>query len=293
MKTYSKKKHELGFFQANPTPSKEELEQYYKNTYYQDCPADTYSKTYSDAELLYIKNRAAVAEKIWMNYSGKSKGTIFDIGCGEGFFANYFLKKGWEATACDFSSFGVESFNNELLPTFIRGDIFDILDNQAKNNVKYDFINFANVLEHVIDPVLGLNKIKILMDENSLLKINVPNDFSKFQDLLLGGGYIDKETWFCAPDHLNYFTFETLENLLISLDFKVIKKQADFQIESYLINENSNYCKNKDAGKQAHLSRLVIDNFLVEQGMDKYINYMEASAEIGFARSAIIYVALK
>lgn len=292
MQTYSKQKHELGFYQVCPTPSVEELEHYYRDTYFQ-CPSITYATAYSNEERIYIDNRARVAEKIWFDYSNKKSGTIFDIGCGEGFFANYFLKKGWKATACDFSSFGVESFNKELLPYLIKGDVFNVLDEQILNNQKYDFINFANVLEHVIDPILSLNKIKQLMNKNSLLKINVPNDFSKFQELLLKNGCLDRETWFYPPDHLNYFTFETLENLLISLGFNIIKKQADFSIESYLTNEHSNYSKDEKVGPQAHLSRIMIDNFLVEQGIEKYINHMQSAAELGFSRSVIIYVSIK
>lgn len=293
MQSYGKKQHELGFLQVTPTPTKAELEKYYKETYYQDCPADTYSKTYSEEELVYISNSAALAERIFADYSDKKNATLFDIGCGEGFFANYFLKKGWKVNACDFSSYGVESLNPELLEHFQRGDIFDVLDDKISENKKYDFINFSNVLEHVIDPVLSINKIKKIMDRNSLLKVNVPNDFSEFQKLLIDRKFIDKETWFCAPDHLNYFTFESLEKLLDSLGFEIVKKQADFPIEIYLVNEFSNYFKKKVVGKQAHLSRLTIDNFWVEQGLDKYINYMQSAAELGFSRSVIIYAKIK
>jgi len=185
MQTCSITKNEWGFYQASPTPTKEELEKFYKDTYFQNgTKTNAYSKTYSDIELLYIKNVAVIAEKIWMDFSGRKSASLIDIGCGEGFFANYFFQKGWATTLCDFSSYGLESFHKDLLPLLIKGDIFDTLDELAQQNFKYDFINFAKVLEHVIDPVLALKKIKELMDEKSLLKIMVPNDFSKFQDLL-------------------------------------------------------------------------------------------------------------
>ena len=73
MQTYSKEKHKLGFYQVCPIPSKEELEHYYKDTYYQER-----AEIYSTEELQFINNRAIIAEKIWMDFSDKKNGKLFN-----------------------------------------------------------------------------------------------------------------------------------------------------------------------------------------------------------------------
>lgn len=290
---FSKEKHKLGFWQVVPTPTKEDLEKYYKEKYYQECTADTYTPDYSAEEIKYFKNRAEISEIIWQNFCKENTGSFFDVGCGEGFTANYFLQKGWKVEACDFSSYGVEKHNPEILPNFIQGNIYKILDEKIKKGFNYDLINLSNVLEHVTDPIELIYSLKKIMNKKSLLRISVPNDYSAFQEFLMQNKSIDKETWFSPPDHLNYFTKESLYRLFESSGFSVIKSIADFPIEMYLVNEFSNYTKNPHAGSQAHSSRVLIDNFLVNQNINNYIDYMSASCSLGFGRSIIAYVSLK
>lgn len=85
----------------------------------------------------------------------------------------------------------------------------------------------------------------------------------------------------------------SLEALLVNRGFSVSAVLADFPIEMYLMNEHSNYWADKSKGKQAHLCRIKIDNFLVERGVDKYIEYMSAAAVCGFGRSVIAFASLK
>lgn len=289
---YKVKKQPLGFYQLDPLPTVEELKEFYETKYYQQCSSGSYDSSYKDFELEHINMKNSVIEKIWQNFSNKEKGSLIDIGCGEGFFANYLLKKGWAVKAIDFSSYGVEKFNKELLPFFQKGDIYDLLEDAIKNGEKYDFINLSCVLEHVLDPQLLLEKIKKLMHKTSLLNIIVPNDFSGLQMGLLEKGYIDKEYWFCPLDHINYFDFDSLDNFLRALNFSIVKKQANFPTEIFTANQDANYYMDKTKGKQVHYARVFVETFLINQGLDKYIQYMEMSANIGFSRACNIFVSL-
>lgn len=91
MKNYNMKKHELGFYQADPIPTSEDLEEFYKNKYYQEEKSSYFNK-YTNLELEYTIIRAKLSHYIYTLFSGKDNGRMADIGCGEGFVSNYFLK---------------------------------------------------------------------------------------------------------------------------------------------------------------------------------------------------------
>ncbi len=292
MKKYDKKKHELGFYQANPIPTSEDLEEFYKNTYYQEEKSSYYNK-YQSLELEYTIIRAKLSHYIYTLFSGKNNGNMLDIGCGEGFVANYFFNKGFNILATDFSSFGVSNHNKDILPYFIEGDIFNTISKLIKENKKYDFINLSNVLEHVNNPILLLEQIKKLMGgAKPLLKIEVPNDFSNFQNMLIENGFVDEEYFFSPPEHISYFTYSSLENTVKSVGFDIYLKQAAFQTESFITNEHTNYAKDNSVGKSVHISRCLIEKYLLSEGIDKYIKYMEAQAELNYSRNIIMYVTL-
>jgi len=288
-----KKRHRLGFWQVDPMPSQDELEKYYRDVYFQKGVSGTYSQQYTDDERKSFVNRAVVTEHIWKRLKGEEKGSVYDIGCGEGYFIDYFLKNGWTVEACDFSSFGIETQNPQVLPHFTRGDIYEILDGKVKAGRNFDIVNLHGVLEHVREPERLLEAMKGVMHKGSLARICVPNDYSMFQQYLLDNGCLQSETWFAPPDHLNYFTFKTLEALMAECGFKVEKMNADFPVEVFLLNEHSNYWADRSKGKQAYYAKIKIENMLMDMDMDAYIEYMAGAAGCGFGRSIIAFATVR
>jgi 2-polyprenyl-3-methyl-5-hydroxy-6-metoxy-1,4-benzoquinol methylase len=287
---YKVVKNEFGFFSIEPLPSKEDLQKHYSQKYYQE-ESTQYSHKYSNNELEYFINTAKVTEYIYSKYFSKSKHieekksiSVLDLGAGEGFFSNYFLKNNYSVTALDFSDFGIKKHNKEVLPNLVQGDIFESIQDLFVEESKFDIINLSNVL----DPRELLTNIKTLLKESSMLRISVPNDYSEYQNFLINKGYTT-ETWLAPPEHLHYFTFKSLENLLVKLGYKVEISLGEFPIEVFLANESSNYTKNKNVGKFANRSRIEVDNFLFSQGIERYIELYKATANIDFSRQVIIF----
>jgi 2-polyprenyl-3-methyl-5-hydroxy-6-metoxy-1,4-benzoquinol methylase len=154
-KIYSKKKHALGFFQVDPMPTQDELDRYYREEYYQKFPSATYAAEYSADEKKYFNNRAAVTEAVFAQTVGASVSglRLLDVGCGEGFFAAYFLRAGWSVKACDFSIEGIRQQNPGLESWFEQGNVYQILEKLIESEEKFDLINLSNVLEHVRQPI--------------------------------------------------------------------------------------------------------------------------------------------
>ncbi len=224
---------------------------------------------------------------------GSKKGRCFDAGCGEGFFLDYFEKEQWEVCGCDYSSFGMKTHNPNLLPYLFEGNIYTIIDEMKNKSKTFDLVNLTNVLEHVPDPKILLNLIKEILSENSLLRIVVPNDFSLFQKLLISRNKLKAETWFIPPDHINYFTQDTLVNFVTKNGFNVVKMLGDFPIEFFLYNKHSNYWEDRSKGKDAHFARIEIENFLIKQNPKAYMQYMEAGINVGIGRDITIFLKLK
>ena len=89
---FKSKRSKLGFIEAVPKPTKEELEKFYSAQYFQKVNDDysaSYNQNYSDEELAYGDIAArlcvATAKKYAFSYE-----RILDIGCGEGFFSKHF-----------------------------------------------------------------------------------------------------------------------------------------------------------------------------------------------------------
>ncbi len=281
------KQHKCGFYSVVNMPAEEELAKFYQQKYFQENKGN-YQKVYHKTECIYIENKAKVAEWLCakLNIDGYR---LFDIGCGEGYFAKYFYNKKYQVFTSDFSKFAVSWHNPELLDLFTQGDIYKIIKDNIENKEKYHFINLTNVLEHVIHPAKLLKDVqKLLFSTSSLLRIIVPNDFSLFQKMLLEKKFSDN-TWLSPPEHLHYFNIQSLTKLLKFLGFKIKLLMTDFPIEQYLVNPHSNYVKNQAKGKQAHQARMVIDNFMFKQGIENYVNYYKSCARVNMGRVIIIY----
>lgn len=285
------KQHEYGYFSVCNLPTQTELETYYRNKYYQH-ESIQYTHAYSPEELRYFLINPKIAEYIFHSMYTLPKHSLLDVGTGEGFFASYFYQNNWNVSTLDYSINGVQRHNPELLPTLIQGDIFKSLEILIDSSLTFNLINLSNVLEHVIDPIKLLDQLKSLLNEQSLLRISVPNDYSAFQIFLLEKGYTTN-TWLCPPDHLHYFTFESLGNLLKALDYEIVLSIGEFPIELFLSNTASNYVKNRENGKYAHQSRIEVSNFLFEQGIEQYIDYYKTSANIGLSRQVVIFARKK
>jgi 2-polyprenyl-3-methyl-5-hydroxy-6-metoxy-1,4-benzoquinol methylase len=287
MNEYILHKTRHGYYSISNPPSKEQLELFYANKYYQEDKGN-FQQKYSKEELDYIHNEFKVAE--YMAKDCKSNGAeLLDIGCGQGYFSNFFYKKKWNVILNDFSSNGVKTHNPELLDSLIQGDCLQFIKN---HNKKFNLININGVLEHLLDPVEILEEVKKLLHKSSILRITVPNDYSLFQKMLLENNYSDN-TWLCPPEHLHYFNVDSLSSLVLSMGYSIKSVMTSFPIEQYLVNKHSNYATHKDKGSAAHMARITIDNFIFKQGLQKYINYYESCAQVNLGRSVILYAQLK
>lgn len=108
--------------------------------------------------------------------------SILEIGSGIGLLSRYLASKGFEVTAIEPAGqgFGMMSdLQEHVRKHFETTDselrIYSFTLEDFNPNAKYDYIFSINVFEHIKDPLLGLIKTNLLLEDGGFARIITPN----------------------------------------------------------------------------------------------------------------------
>lgn len=284
------KRHKYGFLEVSNPPSSTELSDYYANNYYQN-ETGSYRRVYSDEELSVIRmrvhQRAAHAFEFMLDVE---QGSLLDVGCGEGFVLSHFKNLGWSVKGIDYSRSGVSGMNPDCTGYVTQGDVFQLLDDCISSGERYDIVWLGNVLEHVLDPISLLDNIRKLITSDGILVVTVPNDGNVYHERLLAEEYIDRRFWIAIPDHLSYFTIESLKEISINTGWDVMGVQSDFPVDFYLAHPGSNYVSDPDKGADAHRARIMLESIIGASGVAVANKFYSSLAEVGLGRNITAFL---
>jgi 2-polyprenyl-3-methyl-5-hydroxy-6-metoxy-1,4-benzoquinol methylase len=281
-------RHELGFLELANKPTQDELSRYYAE-YYQN-ERGNYRKHYSELEHSVMELRLQQRTTRLFQLLGRDTGSLLDVGCGEGFVLNYFRKLNWRISGLDFTDAGVRQMNPDCLPFVKTGDVFQLLTEASKTQIHYEAVWLSNVLEHVLDPVALMTELKSLVLKDGVLVVTVPNDGTLLQEVLLSHKDVPNRFWIAQPDHISYFTKETLENLATKTGWACLAMQADFPVDWFLMNKDSNYITDRSKGASAHNARLRLEKLIGNAGATKANRFYESLADIGMGRNLTAFM---
>jgi SAM-dependent methyltransferase len=254
--------HHCGFAHIQPERAKKET-YYLTDTFYKDhSPLDWFKKEEKE-----YPQWIPFFRHIESFYRDKSL-PVIDIGCGAGWFSRHLNEQGWE-------TYGVEPSLEAQEVAKINGstNLYEGLP-QLPGRVK-GHIYLGLVLEHVDDPKQFLKLC--LYHLAGRLIIVVPNELNPLQKKVGG-------SWFIQDVHRNYFTPDTLRNLLEGIGLKVIWEGATFPMELLLLN-GLDYRDNDKIGETAHNYRLERD---IQPGA--FIFYHLLYRALGIGRELIFVV---
>lgn len=138
----------------------------------------------------------------------------------------------------------------------IVGDIENYTWLEEFKDIKFDYILFADVLEHLYNPKKVLKHTKLLLDESGSVIISIPNvtHASVIADLLVNK-FDYRATGLLDDTHIRFFTHQSLCEMVEQSGYFILSKDAVYKnvYESELGNQfdilpknTQKYLKNKE-----------------------------------------------
>ena len=135
--------------------------------------------------------------------------SLFDIGCGYGFWLEFCKDRGIDIGGIDLSEEAVSYAKTRLCLNTERSSLEDY-----EFNKNYDVIVVCDLLEHLYEPNAQLKKINRALSKTGILFIQIPN---------LLGFKLPPFHGFGLPYHIWQFDIRTLKKLLEKNDFEILR----------------------------------------------------------------------
>jgi 2-polyprenyl-3-methyl-5-hydroxy-6-metoxy-1,4-benzoquinol methylase len=277
-----------GWVSVSPLPTRDQLQDFYANLYFQEPQSTTYQTSYDGIASAYRRLKCATLLHALEHHGLRAGAAFLDVGAGEGFLMEVADERGLEVTGVDFSSFGIERFVPRLAPRLLAGDVIETIDRLGAAGRRFEACSAINVLEHVIHPDQLLASIRTILAPNGLLAVTVPNDFSTLQQLLRREGLVNRDFWWAPPQHLHYFNAENLPRFCAANGYEVVDAFSDFPIDLFLLHPGSNYIADPSNGRAAHLARMRYDLLIAEAGLDAYLELYRALFKVAIGRDITV-----
>jgi 2-polyprenyl-3-methyl-5-hydroxy-6-metoxy-1,4-benzoquinol methylase len=163
---------------------------------------------YSDSE--FHKDPNSSWYKAFKYIDSKSK--VLDIGCSSGTFGEVLIEQkqcvvdGIEPDQTDYEE--ATKKLNRVFKLNIENDKLDIIDQ------KYDFIYFGDVIEHLVNPVKSLSRVKALLESTGKIVFSIPNMSHISVRLMLLEGNLDYgRTGLLDNTHLHFYTHKEVQRV--------------------------------------------------------------------------------
>ncbi len=281
--------NEYGYLRLEPIPSQKEVEEFYAQEFY-SAKASYFNSSALELQkeqAEFFNTRWESLYKVCVDFFGKDidKKSVFDIGFGFAQALLFLKQKGLEVSGLEPSTEAVEyAFKQGINAYHSSIENFDCVGSK-----KFDVVLLLNVLEHLRKPAETLLNIKNqLLTTNGLLVIDVPNDFNLFQNIA-NQEYNLNEWWVVAPNHVNYFSPDSLKNLLELCGYKVFDYEASFPLDIFLLFGDQ-YVGNGIIGRECHNKRVNFEKLMRKYGKQTELKALyKAFADLNLGRTISIY----
>ena len=288
MKANIIKDSKFGFKRVEPIPTQEEVEKFYAQEFY-----DANAQYFNNSALLLQQEQSdffnsrwkAIYEEMESFFSGEILDkSVFDIGFGFAQALKYMQKKGLKVAGLEPSKEGVEYAKENGIEAIHCGiERLDLVKDKS------EVVLLLNVLEHLRKPEQTLLNIKEkVLTSNGMLVIEVPNDFNDFQ-IVADAEYDLDEWWVYPPNHINYFSHDSLKELLKGCGYKIVNCTSSFPLDIFLLFGDQ-YIGNPKLGRECHNKRVKFEHLMEKHGKaEKLKKFYNALSELNLGRSISVY----
>lgn len=246
-----------GFVFVLNLPSSKKIERFYKSNIKYAYKHNGGSIP-DDAKKLHLDSFTLVDSYFKKNSARFNKLTlkVLDIGCANGYLLNIFKENQYKNLlgidpSPECSVMANKMYGLKVLPMTLS---------EYETDEKFDLVVFASVMEHLSEFRNNLSKAVLLLKDNGIMFISVPDgdNFGK----ILHEPFLE-----FSLEHINYFTRVSLKNLLSNNGLKNIG------FNSIKLDSFGGYALNSLWKKTKEKRNIIFD----EIGKNKIVNYIEKS----------------
>lgn len=203
---------ECRLMRLNPQPSDEQLGEIYGSRYFL---LSEEAQAHEHASVLKSETARDYLKLIEAYAGAPLKGELLEIGCGHGDFLVQAASRGLSVTGVEYSAHSAEIARSRLDG---RGEVLvgEIADLRSSGR-RFDFVVFADVIEHVRDPRAFLSAVHALLKEGGLAVAILPSTDS-LSARLMGSKWMEFKL-----EHLWYYSTANLRQLFHSESFGALK----------------------------------------------------------------------
>ncbi|TAM52327.1 MAG: class I SAM-dependent methyltransferase [Acidobacteria bacterium] len=202
-----------GFVYASPRLTKDDLWTRYSSTYFWDEYLPSYGVQdgkfdLRDFDIRYHAMLEMVATRV------SPPGDLLEIGAGAGFFLKAAERAGWRVAGTEILEAAI-GFAGSRLGLEIRQEAAEQLgapDDSA------DVVAMFEVIEHLLDPRVVLERLRGVLRPGGLLVLSTPN-FNSLSRIALGDGW----AVLSPAEHVYYFTKGSLRQVLTRAGFSDVE----------------------------------------------------------------------
>ncbi len=204
---------QCGFVYANPRLTKDDLWTRYSSTYFWDEYLPSYGVhdgqfDLRDFDIRYHAMLEMVAARV------PPPGNLLEIGAGAGFFLKAAERAGWEVAGTEILEAAI-GFAGSRLGLQLRQEAAEQLTAPARSA---DVIAMFEVIEHLLDPQIVLEKVRGALRPGGLVILSTPN-FNSLSRRALGAGW----AVLSPAEHVYYFKRASLRRLLTQAGFSNVE----------------------------------------------------------------------
>lgn len=152
---------------------------------------------------------------------GQSK-RVLDVGCSTGYLGYELKNSGHDVWGVDLSS-AATAVATEKLDHVYTGSIEAFFSAPEHQDLKFDFIIFGDVLEHLVDPGGILERCKAFLSDNGSIIASLPNvAHLAVRLMLLEGRWEYQNTGILDRTHLKFFTRDSIVSTFSDCGYEIV-----------------------------------------------------------------------
>lgn len=141
---------------------------------------------------------------------------ILDVGCGTGVLAGILTDYGYDVTGIDISDSAIEKCHEKGINAYVQ----DLSEPFSFKEREFDCILMSEVLEHIVDPIQVLRKLRAVLKPGGVMIITTPNSvfFTRRLRYLIGKSSTETQNF----SHLRFFSKKLLSSVVTAAGFQIV-----------------------------------------------------------------------